>query len=68
VAAVLVACLAVDVAAAPGLASGEHLLAVAVGVGSAMALTRRRRGARLAPSSLAAPTAPPPDRSEMSAR
>jgi hypothetical protein len=48
VAAVLVACLTVDVAAAPGLASGEHLLAVAVGVGSAMALTHRRRGARLA--------------------
>jgi hypothetical protein len=42
VAVVLAACLAVDIAAAPGLATAEHLIAVAVGVGLTMARSRRR--------------------------
>jgi hypothetical protein len=45
VAVVLAAGLAVDVVAAPGLATAEHLLAVAVAVALAMALPRRRAGA-----------------------
>jgi hypothetical protein len=45
VAAVLAAGLAVDIAAAPDLATAEHLIAVAVGVGLALAITRHRRGA-----------------------
>ena len=44
VAAVLAAALAVDLAAAPGLATAEHLVAVAVGVALAMLVCRRRRG------------------------
>jgi hypothetical protein len=44
VAAVLAAGLAVDVAAAPDLATAEHLVAVAIGVGFAMAVSRDRRG------------------------
>jgi membrane associated rhomboid family serine protease len=43
VAAVLAAALAVDIAAAPGLATAEHLVAVVVGVLLAMALARRMR-------------------------
>jgi hypothetical protein len=42
---VLAAGLAVDIAAAPDLATAEHLIAVAVGVGLALAVTRHRRGA-----------------------
>jgi hypothetical protein len=42
VAAVLAACLAVDIAVAPGLATAEHLVAVAVGVALAMAWSHRR--------------------------
>jgi hypothetical protein len=38
VAAVLAACLAVDIAAAPDLATAEHLVAVAIGIGGALAL------------------------------
>jgi hypothetical protein len=49
VAAVLAAALAVDLAAAPGLATAEHLVAVAVGVALAMLLCRRRRGPPLDP-------------------
>jgi hypothetical protein len=45
VATVLAAGLAVDIAAAPDLATAEHLIAVAVGVGLAMACSRRRRTA-----------------------
>jgi hypothetical protein len=45
VATVLAAGLAVDIAAAPDLATAEHLIAVAVGVGLALAVTRHRRGA-----------------------
>lgn len=45
VAMVLAAGLAVDIAAAPDLATAEHLVAVAVGVGLALAFTRRRRAA-----------------------
>jgi hypothetical protein len=41
VAAVLATSLAVDIAVAPGLATAEHLVAVAVGVALAMAATRR---------------------------
>jgi hypothetical protein len=44
VATVLAAGLAVDIAAAPDLATAEHLVAVAVGVGLALAFSRRRRG------------------------
>jgi hypothetical protein len=57
VAAVLAAGLAVDVAAAPGLATAEHLVAVAIGVGMTMALGR---GARLAPGRLGRPGTPGP--------
>jgi hypothetical protein len=46
VATVLAGCLTVDVAAAPGLATAEHLVAVAVGVALAMVLSRRRMRAR----------------------
>jgi hypothetical protein len=45
VATVLAAGLAVDIAAAPDLATAEHLIAVAVGVGLALAVSRRRRAA-----------------------
>jgi len=55
VAAVLAAGLAVDVAAAPGLATAEHLVAVAVGVGVTMALAAPGRGVRLAPGHLGRP-------------
>ena len=55
VAAVLAAGLAVDVAAAPGLATAEHLVAVAVGVGVTMALAAPGRGVRLAPGRLGRP-------------
>jgi len=44
VAAVLATGLAVDVAAAPDLATAEHLVAVAIGVGFAMAFLRHRQG------------------------
>jgi hypothetical protein len=44
VATVLAAGLAVDIAAAPDLATAEHLIAVAVGVGLALAFSRHRRG------------------------
>ena len=55
VAAVLAAGLAVDVAAAPGLATAEHLVAVAVGVGVTMALAAPVRGIRLASGRLGRP-------------
>jgi hypothetical protein len=42
---VLAAGLAVDIAAAPDLATAEHLIAVAVGVGLALAFSRCRRAA-----------------------
>jgi hypothetical protein len=45
VAAVLVAGLMVDIAAAPDLATTEHLIAVVIGVSLAMAFSRERRGA-----------------------
>jgi hypothetical protein len=45
VAAVLVASLTVDIAAAPDLATTEHLIAVAIGVSLAMAFSRERRRA-----------------------
>jgi hypothetical protein len=48
VASVLAVGLAVDVAAAPDLATAEHLVAVAVGVGVALALPRWRPGAAAA--------------------
>jgi hypothetical protein len=44
VAAMLAAGLAIDVATVPGLATAEHLVAVAIGVALAMALSRRGRG------------------------
>jgi hypothetical protein len=49
VAAVLATGLAVDVAAAPDLATTEHLIAVAIGVGLAMAFSRHRQGADAPP-------------------
>jgi hypothetical protein len=45
VASVLAVGLAVDIAAAPDLATAEHLVGVAVGVGFALALSRHRHGA-----------------------
>jgi len=45
VASVLAVGLAVDIAAAPDLATAEHLVAVAVGVGFALVLSRHRHGA-----------------------
>jgi hypothetical protein len=45
VAIVLAAGLAVDISAAPDLATAEHLIAVAVGVGLALAFSRHRRAA-----------------------
>jgi hypothetical protein len=45
VAAVLVAGLTVDIAAAPDLATTEHLIAVAIGVSLAMAFSRERHRA-----------------------
>ncbi len=45
VASVLAVGLAVDIAAAPDLATAEHLVAVAVGVGFALALSRHPHGA-----------------------
>ena len=58
VAAVLVAGLAVDIAAAPDLATTEHLIAVAIGVSLAMAFSRERSGAT-APSDSASVDAAP---------
>ena len=50
VAAVLVLGLTVDIVAAPDLASTEHLIAVVVGVGFAMACSRERTIPRGLPS------------------
>jgi hypothetical protein len=46
---VLAARLAVDIAAAPDLATAEHLIAVAIGAGFAMAFSRHRQGAGAPP-------------------
>jgi hypothetical protein len=64
VATVLAAGLAVDIAAAPDLATAEHLIAVAVGVGLALACARgRRAGAAPSPEEPAASLQPSGSRS-----